>query len=289
MSRLSGAGHSGRFSGDVSADGTCDGAMCQSSMSVVSTAVSSRIYPSRRVCFAGGMLLGKGLAMKRLGWLLAVVVLLSGCGGPVEAGKGDDGTLDNMRSGYAQYVDSVPINASYRKQIAGALDHDSSGKDVIEQVLADGIIDPGEMNDVERQMVGCFSDRGYEVNVDYWLAKDGGFAASNAATMPASDERVQDAIRQCESSTGYGILVYYYNQASRNPDDIDLDPYVFQCFREHGLVDAGLAYDEFRRIGEQGGNPLVGDPARSDSSKHQDWEMCVSDPLHNVADSPLAR
>ena len=239
----------------------------------------------------GGRGMGRGWRVAAGTMAFACMIALAGCGG--DAGRGQEAdrgaVLNGMRSTYAQYADSVEINASRRSQIDYMLERNKQGKDVVESVLSDNVITADEMNDVERQAVGCFARYGYKINVDYWLAKGGGIGAGNEKTMPVGDPKVQDIQAECESGTGYNILVNAYYSAYYNPDDIDLDPYRFQCFVEHDLVDESMSYDEFNRLRRESKNPYIGNPQSYGSPVHDVWFSCTSDPLHNISNSPLKK
>ena len=232
-------------------------------------------------------MVGMGV-VRRVVVLVGLLLTLSGCG----IGSSDAGVApppgDRVRAEYAQYVDSVPIADGYMREIAVSLQYGGARVDVVRKILDDRVVTAGEMNDLEGRAVGCFAKYGFQPNRDYWFYKDGGVGVSNERTMPGDDPRVKSAFRECTLDTGYDLVVSYYYQALYNPEDIDLDPYRFQCVQEHGLVDGSMSFDEFNRVRRSGGNPYVnGNPTGSKDSRFPVWDACWTDPLHNISNSPL--
>lgn len=219
---------------------------------------------------------------------LVAALMCAGCGAsPSDGGEVTRAAPNNTRTTYAQYTDSVFVNDAYMQEINGVLAMRDDNADVAHAVLADRTITAEEMNELENNEIACFAQYGWKPNVDYWFSQDGGVTA-----LYIGDKSNEEALRisdLCDTSTGYALLVMYYYQALYNPDNIDLRPYVFQCFQEHGLVDKSMTYDEYGRVLAAGKDPLIGDPRRSTSSTHPIWETCSSDPLHNIANSPLNR
>ena len=226
--------------------------------------------------------------VRRVVVLVGLLLVLSGCG----AGPGDAAVApppgDRVHAGYAQYVDSVPIADGYMREIEGTLQYGGARVDVVRRILDDRVITAGEMNDLESKVVGCYAKYGFQPNRDYWFTKGSGIDIYNNVSMSVDDSRISDIENECEAANGYELVVSYYYQALYNPEDIDLDPYRFECYREHGLVDGSMSFDEFNRVRKAGGNPYVnGNPTGLKDSRFPVWDTCWTDPLHNIANSPL--
>lgn len=75
-----------------------------------------------------------------------------------------------------------------------------------------------------------------------------------------------------------------YAMAIQNPDDIDLKPYIVQCLAERNLVGEQYSTDDLNRDGRSQSGPYA---TRNDPSDphYSDAVECLSDPLHNIADS----
>ncbi|KAA8821944.1 hypothetical protein [Bifidobacterium vespertilionis] len=227
---------------------------------------------------------------RRLLVLVSMLVLLcTSCGSNDNAIINQDSLLNGMRSTYGQYTDSVLVNNTYKNEINYQLQHNELARDAVQEIMSDSVITADEMNDLERQTVGCFAKYGYKVNVDYWFAKGGGVSAMKIKTMPPNTPKMNSIEDECESANGYSIIVYAYYKALYNPDDIDLNPYRFQCYQEHDLVDKDMSYDEFNRQRNENKNPFIGNPQSYGSSVHDVWFSCTSDPLHNISNSPLKK
>ena len=219
--------------------------------------------------------------------LLCIVALCAGCNGTTTS-ENVHPVPSNMRSTYASYTDSVYVNDAYMQEIEGTLAYGGSNADVVHHILSDRMISSQEINELERQTISCFAEYGWTVNVDYWFALSGPVTAVNASRNSDID-KIGEIESRCQNDNGYDLLVIYYYKALYNPDNIDLKPYTFQCFQEHGLADKTMTYDEYNRLREQGKDPLIGDPARSTSSQHAIWNTCWDDPLHNISSPPPQR
>lgn len=95
-------------------------------------------------------------------------------------------------------------------------------------------------------------------------------------------------ISECEDGTGWAPIRSIYYDAYANPDAIDLGPYQYQCYVEHGVLNGEYAsYEEFDRAWN---DPNRDQPVFKVDRRSQDVvEKCTSDPLHNISNSPLGR
>lgn len=234
----------------------------------------------------------------------AILIMAPGCAGPARGGGAatdaagaDDGTGPyGTTLVYAAHTESVRLSPAYMKELEERFARGrSSGwldADMVDAVVADGTITADEMNDLDRRAVACLAKYGFEVNRDYWFSPTGGISTFGSKVIQWNEDHNQpqngpppEYSIDCLDN-GYGDLANMYWRAYANPNNVDLDPYVFQCFVEHGLVKDGITYERYRTMA--GADALVGDPARSTSSTHGIWNTCWDDPLHNIADSPLA-
>ena len=226
--------------------------------------------------------------MKRSTSTTAVICLfaLCGCSTTPEQQTASAGQPFGTRTEYANHTDSVTVSPAWKAQIDNALTPPSayaSGGDTVNAVLSDGIISSNEMNALEREAVGCYAQHGMQANRDYW------FSAHEGIATFLNGKYNQDYETECEIASGYELTTSYYYDIRRNPDQIDLGPYIFQCYQEHGLADKPMTYDEYNRLKSEGREPLIGDPARSTSSQHAIWNTCWDDPLHNISSPPPQR
>ncbi|NEG77986.1 hypothetical protein [Bifidobacterium avesanii] len=218
--------------------------------------------------------------------LTVVLCMCCGCSGPVSKSGAAGDRPAGVRDGYGQYSSDAKVSPVWRKKInAGLSNAYKDGADAVNQILTDGVITADEMNILERQVVGCYARHGLQANADYWFSQGSGIDVWSTSKVKGDNPYE----RECEIESGYQILVYYYNAILRNPDSIDLEPYRYQCYKEHDLLTRDYSYEEFERLSAQGSaTPLLkggnsGDPATLQVSK------CTDDPLHNISNATPGR
>lgn len=190
------------------------------------------------------------------------------------------------KSTYMAYTDDVRLNASAMKDIRDALDepHNAQARDVIDQVLADGVISAEEMNDVERRAVTCLADRyGLELGSTVYIRDTGGLSF-DMSHVPK--DQVGQVASVCMDDTGYTVIGTYYSAGYSNPDNVDLEPYRYQCYKEHDLLAKDYSYEEYERLKGNSPVPLLKGGTSTDPLTAKVL-ACVSDPLHNITNSPL--
>ncbi|MBW3077793.1 hypothetical protein [Bifidobacterium simiiventris] len=228
------------------------------------------------------------------------VLCCSGCGATVVGGDGgaapsaeangsvkvDEGSAPSgTQLTYMGYTDTVTLTDSY----VATLKDDAAWThaDFIREVIADRRITADEMNEAERRSINCYAQYGLKVGVDYWFGDNGGGLVEKENDRYTQEQRA-DISTTCGLDTGYESIKEVYYQAVRNPDDVDLEPYRFQCYQEQGLLDAGYTYDEFERLVDNGTSPLSDyDSLDEASPTKRQLDQCVNDPLHHIAHSPL--
>lgn len=214
------------------------------------------------------------------------VICISGCGSVVNNAGSTTSTNDapyGARAHYGEFSDSVTISNAYLQQIQEKVGQNAyrSGKERVNTIVSDGKITADEINELERYVVGCYAQHDLQVNKDYWFTDGGGI------NIWKGQERNGDFVKECEINSGYQLLIYYYYLIDRNPDNIDLEPYRYQCYQEHDLLMQPYSYEDYERLRLQSnGTPLLkggtsGDPTTLMVAK------CTDDPLHNIANSPL--
>ena len=149
-------------------------------------------------------------------------------------------------------------------------------------VLADGVITADEMNDLESRALGCFAKYGYKPGVNLYLSEDGGGLAMNDEGH--SNEETFAISNECIYDNGYGELKRLYHEMWWNPDNVDLGPYRFRCYQEHGFLLEDYSYEEYERL--RSSQRVLKEIPRS-GSQSELMDACTIDPLHNISDSPL--
>lgn len=226
----------------------------------------------------------KRQSISRIVAAITAIAMLPGCSADERRPSAVDAPA-HARIAYAQHSNSVYINKTYADQIEGILQYGNDNATVVHTVLNDQMITADEINELERNAVSCFAQYGYQVNVDYWFAEDGGVNAGNATTMPPDSEQVRQASDDCEGDTGYGLLIYYYYKALYNPDNIDLEPYRFQCYQQHAVIRKEMTFEEYKQLMASGNSPIAS-ASKAGGSTSRDYIICSRDPLHNISSPP---
>ena len=178
--------------------------------------------------------------------------------------------------------DAVIANPEYMNDLRKQAD--SLDSDYIRQVIADGVISAAEMNDAEHRAIECHAGHGQKLGVDYWLGEGGGEITT------VSDDFTQDEIlaiqTECDTNTGYEALANEYVQAVANPDAIDLEPYQVQCFKDYGLLDPSVTYQQYMDDLMSNQHKLTPNmPTKESDPGYQDAIHCIEDPLHYMKSS----
>ena len=231
--------------------------------------------------------------------LVLCCVALSGCSvGSVGSAGGEgsvaaDGSIrlehvmDGYQSVYMGYEHSVEAGPAWQKYIDGIMSSKAASgaageTDAMRAVLADGVITADEMNDLESRALGCFAKYGYKPGVNLYLSEDGGGGAINDETR--SVEETLAISDECIYDNGYGDLKHLYYSMWWNPDNVDLEPYRFRCYQEHGFLLEDYSYEEYERL--KSSRRVLREVPRSGSQSDL-MLACGIDPLHNISDSPL--
>ncbi|MCH9276287.1 hypothetical protein JS533_008405 [Bifidobacterium amazonense] len=186
---------------------------------------------------------------------------------------------------YMGYTDTVELNDSYARLLEK--DAEWLDSDYIREVAKDGKITADEMNEAERRSISCFSGYGLKVGVDYWFGSDDSGMIEKDNDRYTQDQR-SDIDTTCGLDLGYDSIKKIYYNALYNPDNVDLEPYRFQCYQEHDLLDGSYTYSQFEQLVEDGNSPLAGIASLDDGSPtRRQFDQCVADPLHNITDSPV--
>ena len=237
--------------------------------------------------------------VRRVAVLVGLLLVLSGCGvGSVGSAGGEgsvasDGSIrlehvmDGYQSVYMGYERSVEVGPAWRQYIdrimsSKAASGSAGEVDAMRAVLADGVITADEMNDLESRALGCFAKYGYKPGVNLYLSEDGGGLAMNDEGH--SNEETFAISNECIYDNGYGELKRLYHEMWWNPDNVDLGPYRFRCYQEHGFLLEDYSYEEYERL--RSSQRVLKEIPRS-GSQSELMDACTIDPLHNISDSPL--
>lgn len=236
-----------------------------------------------------------------LGAVLCALALCAGCGGATSGAATpsdipSDALMQGVRSTYGQYEHTVTLIPAYRQQIEEELQRNvyRGGSEPVEAVIADNVITADEMDELERGVVACYAKYDLQPNVDYYFNEFG--TGMHHWDLSHHDflrdpERINQLELECEFDSGYSVVTQYYWQAYTNPDNIDIKPYQYQCFKEHDLLAMDLpTYEDYLRAynGQRSG-PLVKGMLSTTPLINAQVERCDSDPLHNIANSPLGK
>lgn len=141
--------------------------------------------------------------------------------------------------------------------------------DFIRQVLSDYQITDAEYQEARGRFVACMADRGWLVVLGergYTVsAKTGGpHEGAGYGHQPGPEEDNG----QCSMSTFHVIELVYLGM-KHNPQGLEYEELIRQCFIEHGVPDgAGLSYEEFFH--------MVYDKSYRPSSDQA--RLCIDDP-----------
>ena len=196
----------------------------------------------------------------------------------LKSDAGDSGAPFDARTSYMDFTHDVRLNATYMGKLREALQGwDINDMDYINEILKDSVITADEMNDLERKTNGCFERHGYELGKNLWY-NDNGSVAVDVIGGPDNFDDFNEIEIQCAYDNGYTKIKEYYTDAYRNPDNVDLGPYSFQCYKDYGLIAQDYSYEKFEQGLDKGESPLSG--LTPGTKPHDDFLHCTDDPLH---------
>lgn len=212
-------------------------------------------------------------------------ISFAGCGSPVAGADKREGHESvsapigsDAQTEYMAYTETAALNDSYMTQLSNELSGVNVDADFVNRVTEDRQITAEEMNEAERRAINCLSNYGLVPNESFWFGKNTGFIVDENALSDSDTNKVDD---ECLYNTGYAALKSVYLNAVRNPNNIDLDPYRFQCYKDYKLIDQDYSYEQFQQELNNGKSPLS--YIRSSSTPgYDDFMECVTDPLHHM-------
>lgn len=136
--------------------------------------------------------------------------------------------------------------------------HLNATTDFEREILSDGIITRAEYEEINRGLVTCMSDAGYQLT----LIEQGGYYVYS---VPYSDE-ANATLMHCQDAGG-AILAGLYVDMLTNPNNIDHDELMLQCLKREGLLPETFTVDEYRA-----GNSTV------TLESYENGKMTMSDP-----------
>lgn len=183
---------------------------------------------------------------------------------------------------YMAYTQTADLSkGDYFKQVQDNMAEMKLHSDFVNQVIADKKITGAEMNQAERQALDCASQQGLTLGVDYWLKNGGEW---NIYGRDISSYRAMDIMVTCGSNNGYETLMKAYTQAIANPDDIDLEPYRVQCYKDLKVLDPKVTYRQFEDT-----NVKFTMPTSYKDPRWKDYNHCTDDPLHTMTSKTPAQ
>ena len=189
------------------------------------------------------------------------------------APKGSDAQTE-----YMSYTQTAELNDSYLIQLKNELSMSNVDMDFVNAVIEDHVITADEMNESERRAISCLSKYDMKPGENFWFIKNGGIITNAADHTPEESHQITN---ECLDDTAYSALKNVYLGAVRNPDNIDLEPYRFQCYKDYKLIDQDYSYEQFKQELDNGKSPLS--YIRSSSTPgYDDFMECVTDPLHHM-------
>lgn len=150
--------------------------------------------------------------------------------------------------------------------------------DFLNTIIADDVITADEMNEYQRRVRNCYADDGYKyIQTDE--AGAGAYESLDGGSVN-TDDRFMNTVQRCGSDSGYDSITRLYYDAVRNPDRLDLSPYVVQCFIDHGFVGQSYSVADLIRNSQQRTGPYaILDAEGWDSVRGGQVYECGSDPL----------
>lgn len=178
------------------------------------------------------------------------------------------------------YPGDVRLSVARINETKRALD-DYPNADRAKAIIADGTITVDEMNEFDRTMAACLSKLGYDGQYD----ANGTFSMKRLNESDGTTDSTQ-ALDECQTVTGYDVIRTLYSNAVRNPDDVDLGPYVVQCMIDIGAAPQGYTLDEYVKDSRNRTGPYATLDALQDTdptnSQAQQIRECGYDPLHKA-------
>lgn len=221
----------------------------------------------------------KALAMLGTWTVLASLAACGAAGGTsgsgANAGGGDSPAVVSSLPPDVRYGQDADVR-NYRSDLDALAKR--SGNDFLSSIIADNTVTADEMNEAKRRMQQCYADAGYRaVQTD----ESGGVALArlDGGNMEADMQATNDAQRRCETDSGYSQLVTLYFNAVRNPEHVDLAPYVVQCFIDHQLVDAQYTVADYQRDSQNRTGPYKVQDEDPESAQGRQVTQCGRDPL----------
>ena len=216
-----------------------------------------------------------------------VVCSVAACGAGKGEGDADDSAQGGANAGVYAFPEGNRVYEGHGRdarltdqqmdEFRKALRNRLFTGDYVAQVVADGVISASEMNEADRRMLACCADKGVREGTDFVYGKSGKLRVfQKAGNSMDGSGKTEKALKVCSTDSGWESLNQAYYQALRNPKGLDLDPYVYQCYVDKGLLPRDSTYEQFTK------KEIVLDPQYSDPSNPQYmtvWE-CINDPLH---------
>lgn len=214
----------------------------------------------------------------------ALVMCCFACSSPQDGRTGAGATAGGAPSSgkfplgvrnYGDHTKDAKLSAAQINFFRNLLAQPGSVDEYVAQVVADGVISAREMNEADSRMLSCMARAGLHPGKDFDFGKDGGSALYPHASEVAKDP--DETMTRCSFDSGWQDLQKQYDEALRDPTGVDEEPYLFQCYKDKGLLPEDSTYDQYRD-GAMKLDPALQNP---DNPHYRDVWDCVADPFHN--------
>lgn len=143
----------------------------------------------------------------------------------------------------------------------------------VRNVIRDEEISEQEWAEVVTRFEGCLEEHEIEL-VEY--EEDGAYGVERGAGL--SDERVQDAMTECESESGEAVLGRLWHSQRQNPSNRDPNELIYECLVRIGALDPSYSLENYLRD-----NPDFAFPFLTDEGPAL-YAKCSSAPLTTTGD-----
>ena len=184
--------------------------------------------------------------------------------------------LSFIAVGCSGTVATVP-EGPYAEQIANAQAAVTSQFE--RDVLADAQVTREEYEEATQRFLACLEDQGVSIDIQDQ-------AGYYIYAVPASDnERYEQLAHGCATGTN-ALIEPLYTDMLRNPNNVDYDTLIAQCFVDAGLVDPPFTRDDFQDLLERAGATStqdMGDPPPLDPEAQRimttdEAGLCMANP-----------
>ncbi len=153
----------------------------------------------------------------------------------------------------------------------------SADIDFVRDVIRDEEITEQEWAEVVKRFDDCLDEHDIEL-VEY--EEDGAYGVERGAGL--SDERVQDAMKECEGESGETVLGRLWHSQRQNPSNRDPNELIYDCLIRLGALDPSYSLENYLRD-----NPEFAFPFLTDEGPDL-YATCSSAPLTTAGDRRIS-